>query len=301
VNVKPEVETHSNLEHDIPATAGTGADDSHDPGRESRKSDFGALWLLAGVVALTGSFLWMIRDVWLSKPVATGAPIAETLKDAPTGQGSEIAAESSTRQTLAAPPANEGVLPDERLEVEQLDALQRQAERLRIERLEAEKRLEQEMAARALLEQQRVEEQQRLERERVALERQRAETLKRLELERREREALERKRRDAEDLLAKQKARRAEVERQARLEEEKLERARQTAITAEEERTRAEAQARAAASRDAEAPEPVEVIEAFPEEAAETVSRPEPTATGKSGFSTNPCDGPTAKFLSTCR
>ena len=67
------------------------------------KGDKGALWLLAGVVALAGGTLWMIRDVWTAKPVATESAQIESVASP------SAAASASGALPSAAPPAARGV------------------------------------------------------------------------------------------------------------------------------------------------------------------------------------------------
>jgi hypothetical protein len=70
----------------VDETAAQPQDDAESSTSAKRqKGENGALWLLAGVVALAGGTLWMIRDVWLAKPVNTqvSQPAPEGLQTTP--------------------------------------------------------------------------------------------------------------------------------------------------------------------------------------------------------------------------
>ena len=274
------------------------------------KGDKGALWLLAGVVALAGGTLWMIRDVWTAKPVAAdSAQIESVASPSAAASASGTLPSAATRLADDAREAHDAVLPREdsdidqrrRLKAERLTELKLEAEQMERERLAAEKELEMERAARAALEQERRAAEQRLARER--------EVHEALEQERRAAEQrLAQERRQAEQRLAQERAARAELERKAKLEKQRLLRAKQAAEQAALDRARAEAElaeanARAAASSAAQAaesaasatPDPVAV-----QTTSDAVASPQGDATDSS-FSSNPCDGPSARFLSTCR
>jgi hypothetical protein len=274
------------------------------------KGDKGALWLLAGVVALAGGTLWMIRDVWTAKPVAMDSAQIESVAS-PSAAASASGALPSARARLAddTSEAHEATLPGEDSDIEQrrrqkaerLTELKLEAEQMERERLAAEKELEMERAAREALEQERRAAEQRLARElavREALEQERRAAEQRLAQERRQ----------AEQRLAQERAARAELERKAKLEKQRLLRAKQAAEQAALDRARAEAElaevnARAAAGSEAQAaesaasatPDPVAV-----QTTSDAVASPQGDATDSS-FSSNPCDGPSARFLSTCR
>ena len=264
------------------------------------KGDNGALWLLAGVVALAGGTLWMIRDVWTAKPVATESVQMESAaghaRSAPAPMAGTLpsAAEEDSEQVY---PERDAALPGEESDIDQrrrqkgerLTELKLEAERMERERLAAEEELEAERAAREALERERREAEDRLARERAA------------------RQALEQERRQAEQKLARERAARAELERKARLEKKRLLQAKQAAEQASLDRARAEAEladANARAAAEAQAaelaaqatPEPVVV-----QTTADDRESSQQQGTGSGSFSSNPCEGPSARFLSTCR
>lgn len=291
-----ESEKHSNQEL-VDENLAEGQDDAQAPTMETRsKGDYGALWLLAGVVALAGGTLWMIRDVWTDRPVAAELPQLE----APAGQAASASVLLPGQAGESAPGTEQegeaGLSSEQddhdlrrRQRAERLTELKLEAERMERERLVAEQELQAERAAREALERERQAAEQRLAREREV------------------REALEQERRAAEQKLAREREARAELERKASLEKQRLLQARQAAEQASLDRARAEAEleqanARAAAASEAPAAvaEPSVAEPVTPERIAPETDAPQQAA-GGSSFSSNPCDGPSAKFLSTCR
>ncbi|MCO6413848.1 MAG: hypothetical protein J5I92_14000 [Thiogranum sp.] len=312
--MKPETQidqTDADLE---PAEPGEGASAQ---AQVRGKGDFGAVGILIIVVAMAGSTLWMIRDVWTDRPVAPGVADIDGSVATHSTESADPDTQAAGRSTAPVAAAAEDAHAVERqseLEAmrqqkeERLLEIKQEAIRVERERLEAEQQLEAERAARA-----------ELERERLAAE-------QRLEAERQARLALEAQRREAEQKLARERAAREALEQQAKLEQEKLMRARQEAELVARERAQADAQrqaAEASAAVDAQpdaAEEPVAAesgVAAQNQPAAEPTALPVPeTSSGSLSdpavaaeladpdakkFSSNPCAGPSARFLSTCR
>ena len=151
--------------------------------------------------------------------------------------------------------------------------LQRKAEQLQKERDAALKKAEQEAAERAR--------QQKLA-EKIRKQKEAEKRRLKLEAEKRRRETELRLKREQEALAKKLKA-----------EQQRLERIRLEQLRAEQEKAEAERRARQLAAEKAARQRQLEEQEAAARQAAQKKQ--------ESGFSSDPCSGPTAKFLSSCR
>lgn len=263
------------------------------------KGESGALWVLAAVIAMAGWTLWMIRDVWLSKPVATEMSHSESVSSQTAPQSAAVrkvlpaaplSGEAGQNSDAAQQAGGSDMELRRRQKAERLIELKLEAQRMERERLETEKELEAERVAREALERERLEAEQRLAQERAV------------------REALEQERHQAQQKLARERKARAELERKARLEKQRLLQAKRAAKQADLDRARveaelAEANARAAAAREAEVAKAAAQATAEPVtvQAAQEPRQDPQQGTADSSFSSNPCDGPSARFLSTCR
>lgn len=292
------------------------ADDDNVESSETRsKGENGALWLLAGVVAMAGTTLWMIRDVWTSKPVAANVQTIESsgtaqAKPSPQGKPSTAKVKPVTDVAEDMGPVQREIEMRRQQDAKRLAALKAEAERIEAERRAAEQELKEGRAAQAELEEQRRLAAQKLEEERAAhaaLEKARREAEQRLAKEQAERQALERQRRAAERKLAQEKAARQDLERKARLEQEKALEAKLAAEQAALDRAQAEAELKAKAEskpRSGGTDISKMIVNIAPDTSTDSAANDVAAAdqpAGSKSFSSNPCEGPQAKFLSTCR
>lgn len=294
---------------------------------KSAKGERGALWLLLLVVVMAAGTGWLMRDLWIAEPIVASSGITEKAALPATAQSpatekavskvpvtpAELKAagsEADSRVTQdkqplsvadsAEPVENDGetvtgtVDAAEQKAAEMKRAAQQRAAELN-RKAEETARLKQESARRErerLAEQQRLEEQQRA----AELNRQ-AEQTARLKQEsaRMEREQLA-----AEQRLEEQRAARKELERKARLESQKMAAAKQAAKKLAEQRSRSGARLPATSASGPAAYEEDDG-EAVVLDAKASLSRDAATPAEEVGFTANPCHGPTARFLSTCR
>ncbi len=309
-----EREPHS-THAEIDETEATGAGDS-DPVVEEVKGDKGALWLLVGVVVLAGSTLWLIRDIWTSKPAvlqaesataAEGNPVATSPQQQANDQSAVDAAQDQfdalrrqKEESLLAAKKEAALNDEQRREAEQQLKEERDARaELEKQRLADEKKLAEERAA---LEKARLAIEQQLKAERVALEQARQDAEQKLASERAARQALEEQRSATEQKMASERLERAALERRAALEKQKLLEAQQKALQAERERALAAETLQAEQSRLRETvPSPEQVAGQSTQEDSAGAATDAGADSMNSKFSSNPCDGPSAKFLSTCR
>ena len=255
-----------------------------------------ALWLFVGVAVMFGATAWMSRDAWL--PVIQD--VAAHSEQGPSA--SKVASDAAKRaeQVKLEQARREEVKREEaaRLAEQQAaeEARQEQARLEKDKREQAARLAEQQAAEKARLEQARLE---KAKREQAAgLAKQQAAEKARLEQAR-----LEKTKREQAARLAKQQAAEKARLEQARLEKAKREKAaRMAKQQAERERAAAATSATWADTPDWSEGDEVPAAETAPV-AATLVSEKdaEDSASEPEGFTTNPCNGPTARFLSTCR
>ena len=266
--------------------------------KKRARGERGALWLLLGVIVMIGGTGWLMSDFRSTELVAESSdsqPFAAPPQATPLPAAAVISAGSQANQPEESSPAQQD---DRRFSVSNsADPVKRATEKdSEVEDVLAQKVAKAEAAA-----QQRAAE---LSRE--------AERIARLKIES---DRMERERYAAENRLAKQHAARLGLERRARLEQKKMAAAREAAKKLAEERLQAEKrQAEAAATLSAQPNGATEVgVETKSVDgAADLLVTTAPDGDADSAivleekeesveFAANPCNGPTARFLSTCR